>query len=238
MGAATAALFSGAALAQGVPVYNWSGFYVGGNAGYGWGDDEIELGYSGVIAAVCAAVPGSCPDSVPRDTEGFLAGGHIGRNWQSGRFVFGIEGDAAWSDIGGEATATAPLGFGSGRFDLDWLSTIRGRAGIAADRVHLYGTGGLAFGQVDNSATATVDVGIGAPILVTVVDREKAVQFGFAAGVGGEFALSDRMVVGAEALYVNLEDSSLTFDFGAAGAVGAAIENDYLIARVRGSYKW
>src|SRR4051794_26409310 len=74
------------------PVYNWSGLYVGLNAGYGWGSSSWDS-------------QGSF------DLRGGLVGGTAGFNWQGGPWVFGIEGDIDWSGIDGSvSTVLCPLG--------------------------------------------------------------------------------------------------------------------------------
>jgi outer membrane immunogenic protein len=99
------------------PVFNWTGFYVGGHVGYGWGE---------------ASVPAA---GVTFDIDGFLGGAQLGYNWQFNRnWVFGIETDISASDIG------------VGGFNVDWFGTTRLRLGYTWDRVLLYATGGLSYG--------------------------------------------------------------------------------------------
>ena len=66
------------------PVYNWTGFYIGANGGYGWSGASVTVG--GVT------VDGG-------DLKGPFAGGQIGYNYQSGMFVFGVEVDGQWASI-------------------------------------------------------------------------------------------------------------------------------------------
>jgi outer membrane immunogenic protein len=122
------------------PFYDWSGFYVGLNAGYGWGDSHWTT------------------LSVPYNTSGGLIGGTIGYNWQTpSRIVLGVEGDIDWTDIngGGGCVLVGPC-----RTNNNWLGTVRGRAGFALDRFMPYVTGGAAFGDIKGttpfgSATST-----------------------------------------------------------------------------------
>ena len=80
------------------PAYNWSGFYIGVNAGYGWNDGQ-DIAVSG-SPLILVSQPGTVPFRIPGlKPEGWLAGGQIGWNWQTGVFVFGVEGDAAGSWI-------------------------------------------------------------------------------------------------------------------------------------------
>ena len=96
--------------------YNWSGLYVGANAGYQWGSVS-NLGI---------------------DPSGFAGGGQLGYNWQTGQFVFGAEADLQASN----ADAT----FAAFKFSNPWFGTLRARAGFAMDNILLYATAGLAYG--------------------------------------------------------------------------------------------
>jgi outer membrane immunogenic protein len=110
--------------ATAVAVYNWTGFYLGANAGYGWGhSDEF------------AAVFGTRANF---DISGGLAGGQVGYNWQAGAWVFGVEVDGDWADIDGAVRCPNPA-FSCTAKVRD-LASFRGRVGWA--------TGGLIFGTV------------------------------------------------------------------------------------------
>jgi outer membrane immunogenic protein len=106
--------------------YNWSGFYVGINGGYGFGTSS----WTGT-------------DNF--NINGGLVGGTAGYNWQVGQAVFGLEGDGDWSGIKGSTTTGCPAGCETRN---DWLATFRGRLGYAADRFMPYVTGGLAVGDI------------------------------------------------------------------------------------------
>jgi outer membrane immunogenic protein len=97
------------------PLFNWTGFYVGGHVGYGWGD-------AGGL-----------------DTDGWFGGGQIGVNYQfAPNWVWGVEADLSGSGIDGGNAATS-------RFKTDMFGTVRARLGYTVDRVMFYGTGGLAW---------------------------------------------------------------------------------------------
>ena len=114
-----------------IPAYNWTGFYLGINGGYGWGkSDWTAFG-------------------TDADPAGGLVGGTIGYNWQTpgSPWVFGLEGDIDWSGIKGSFTnALCPTGCETRN---NWLGTARGRIGYAFDRVMPYLTGGLAVGDIE-----------------------------------------------------------------------------------------
>jgi outer membrane immunogenic protein len=120
-----------------VPIFTWTGFYVGVNAGYGWSsnDDATFVPGVGVVDA--------------DDDGGFVGGAQIGYNHQIGMFVLGAEADIQWADIGGNAGFVHPvLGYIEDDSD-EWFGTLRARAGVALDRALVYATGGLAFGDSD-----------------------------------------------------------------------------------------
>ena len=133
--------------------YTWTGFYVGVQGGYKWADHRIAR----LDAAGAVRIFGGIPlDDTSRANGGFI-GGHAGYNWQSGIWVFGLEGDAEWSDAkyGPRTIAAAPgVDFNYGR--IDWQASFRGRVGVAvAPQTLLYVTGGLAYAGI----YSRVDVG-------------------------------------------------------------------------------
>jgi len=111
-----------------VPIFSWSGIYIGVNGGYAFGTSDDSVG-GGTLKA-----------------NGFLLGGTVGGNYQFGNFVVGIEGDGDWSNLDGTSTTTC-VGCET---KSTWLATVRGRAGYAWDRVLFYGTAGGAFGNVQS----------------------------------------------------------------------------------------
>jgi outer membrane immunogenic protein len=129
-----------------VPVFNWTGGYIGINGGYGFG--KSDWGFVGGDA----------------DPKGGLIGLTLGYNWQAlgSPWVFGLEGDINWSDIKGSfVNVGCPFGC---EIKNEWFGTVRGRVGYAIDRVMPYVTGGLAFGDVGatiNGVTTSSDTNVG-----------------------------------------------------------------------------
>jgi outer membrane immunogenic protein len=120
------------------PLFNWTGFYIGGTAGWGWGkthqtDDGTFL-------------------SPPIHWDGFVGGGTLGLNWQSGRSVLGIEADISDARIKGSIPDQPAWGCGGAgttcHNEVKWFGTVRGRAGYAMDTFLPYVTGGLAYGKL------------------------------------------------------------------------------------------
>jgi len=123
-----------------VPVFTWTGFYVGVNAGYGWVSDDR------VFDPVFGYVGGD-------DEGGFVGGGQIGYNYQIGSFVVGLETDIQYADLGTRYRYNAAIpGYEEDDSD-DWFGTVRARAGVAFDRALVYATGGFAYADDANGWT-------------------------------------------------------------------------------------
>jgi outer membrane immunogenic protein len=167
-----------------LPVYNWTGFYVGINGGWGWGNAKFT-------ANPVAAFPGTTGS---RSDNGGVVGGTLGANFQAGAFVFGFEGDWDYSAINTGTTASICTFSGSCQTGNNWLATARGRAGYAADRVLLYATAGGAFANVQTNFNGTTT---------------SHTQSGWTAGGGIEWAFADNWTAKVEYLYVNLGNGSV-----------------------------
>jgi len=164
------------------PAYsNWTGFYVGANVGYGFGKSNWD-------------VPAVSPSP-----KGVLAGLTLGYNYQTGLWLWGVEGDIDYSGMKGSTAC----GAGSCETKNTWLGTARARLGYAGWNNWLpYITGGAAFGDIKatNSAIGSAD----------------KTKVGWTAGVGVEYAMWANWSVKLEYLYVDLGK----FDCGiACGAV-------------------
>ena len=116
--------------------YNWTGCYIGGHVGYGWGrKDWLHTEDHGV-----PVVP---PEPFGQDDpDGAVVGGQLGCNYQTGSFVFGVEGDGAWSGLKG---SHVPFAGDLQESSVEWIATITGRVGFAWDRTLLYVKGGGAW---------------------------------------------------------------------------------------------
>ena len=113
-----------------VPAFTWTGFYVGANAGYGWGNVNAN-GFANV-----------------GDLDGFVGGGQVGYNYQMGQFVVGLEADLQAADL------SSGNNLGLVRVKTDYFGTVRARVGVAFDRFMPYITGGWAYGNVKTSIPA------------------------------------------------------------------------------------
>ena len=163
--------------------YNWGGIYVGINGGYGFGTSTWTT-------------PGG---NSSFNLTGPVVGGTLGANFQAGAFVFGIEGDGDWTNITGTASSTDP-NCPSCQTSNNWLGTLRARAGVAWDRVLIYATGGGAGGDIKANLPATT---------LPPGASSSSTEFGWTAGGGLEFGITDNLTAKVEYLYVDLQNGSL-----------------------------
>ena len=187
------------AAAQSVPAsstpFNWSGLYFGVSGGYGWGDNDYTYESSTIITKALK-IP-----AVGVDMDGGAVGGGVGYNWQTGAWVFGVEGDISYANITGSALKndvfTPPCTEQGCTAEVNWFGTGRLRLGYAAGNWLPYLTGGIAFGGVKGTAD------LGACGMVTFC-RFDETRVGYTVGGGTEVALGGGWSGKVEALYVNL----------------------------------
>jgi outer membrane immunogenic protein len=231
-----------------LPVFTWSGFYVGLNAGGGFSANNGNGGNTYFLPA--GSIVGSAgtngvltlPNNGNNNRSGFVGGVQLGYNWQAGSFVYGLETDIQYANLSrrnGQVTpfpgytfvgapgvafapppATVVTGFGNGSGQ-NYFGTVRGRMGFAFDRTLIYGTAGLAYGG-NNS------------------------RVGYAAGGGVEYAFSNNWTAKFEALYVSLGRNN---NNGAGGvynggtniltlANNASRRNDFVVVRAGLNYRF
>ena len=144
---------------QPLNAYSWAGPYLGGNLGYAWGS----------------------VDNNPTKPSGLVGGVQGGYNWQTGPWVFGVEGDI-------QATGADDT-FAPWKFSNPWFGTLRGRVGYALNNILLYGTGGLAYGSVKGNLFGL---------------EETRTQVGWTMGAGAEVGLTPNWSAKVEYLYMDL----------------------------------
>jgi outer membrane immunogenic protein len=238
------------------PVYSWTGFYLGVNAGGVWSESDpnttVVFSPTGYFAASSTnpAIGGAGDQQMHR--SGFTGGGQFGYNWQVNNAVVGLEADFNYFGVRGSVTGgavypcCAPTAFTiNSSMSSDWLATFRGRAGfLATPALLLYATGGLAVADLkanwlftDTFATARETASI------------STTRAGWTLGAGGEYALMNGWSVKAEYLYVDLgrattTSTNLTAVFGGVAVpfptnvFSHAIDLRANIARVGLNYKF
>ena len=143
--------------------YSWAGPYLGGNLGWAWGSVDNNV----------------------TKPSGLVGGAQAGYNFQTGPWVFGVEGDL-------QATGASDT-FAPWKFSNPWFGTVRGRGGYAFNNIFFYGTAGLAFGEL-----------IGQTFGVS----ENHTNVGWTVGLGAEFGLTPNGSVKTEYLFIDLNDTN------------------------------
>jgi outer membrane immunogenic protein len=213
-GLAVLGLGSFACAAPPAPLMNWSGFYIGGNVGYGWGIADADVNYSSP-----GLVPASFMISDAAELNSIIGGAQLGFNWQTAaNWIFGIEADwQASAQNGDNAFPNQPYTlppFTTGSIQvtsagtIEWFATVRGRIGYAWDRWLLYATGGIAYGRVKMSGTVN-DSGIVNAVVTLIFDDTLAfsaasTNTGWVVGAGIENALTENWSWKVEYLYLDL----------------------------------
>jgi outer membrane immunogenic protein len=215
-----------------VPYLAWTGVYVGLNGGYAWGNSSAAFAANdpAAQAGTCSSggsPKGQCINSVSFPRDGGLAGGQVGYNWQvNSHWLVGAEADYQWANFEGSANSTFRLGnVGSTNMlvgqTVESFGTIRARAGaIVAPPLLLYGTGGFAFGRVNQTFNVP---GVAAKSLSaggfsyscavgTACFAGSASQtvVGWSAGAGVNYAITGNLIFGTELLYVHLSAPTAT----------------------------
>lgn len=189
-----------------VPVFTWTGFYVGVHAGYAFSETDIRT--SGNAANTIANVGALArPPSLSSELDGFIGGAQAGYNVQFGMFVAGLEADISYTDLSSSQTYASPTTFGPALAgtrstftqDLEYLGTVRARLGVAFDRALFYVTGGLAYGEVNYQADF-----FNSPGALQFAGRRSEIEVGYTVGGGIEYAFTNNLTLKAEYLYFDL----------------------------------
>jgi outer membrane immunogenic protein len=220
------------------PIYSWTGWYAGLNAGGGWQNTTIDnsvtsnfSGGAGLFPALNAAVPQQF-DTHPR---GFIGGGQIGYNYQfAPKWLAGLEADFQGAHIKGSAGATnavldAGTGLititGTGSQTMGWFGTLRGRLGwLPADPLLLYATGGLAYGRVETAVSflgtrVNTPGGNAIPLNGFIANSQAQNRAGWTLGGGLEWMFAPRWTAKAEYLYYDLGAETLNQPLSLTGFV-------------------
>jgi outer membrane immunogenic protein len=217
------------------PTWSWAGFYAGLNAGGGWDADphNIVISTTPLLGGYPATTNGT-------KASGALGGATFGYNWQRSNVVFGLEADIDASSIRNSFSPRVINTFGdtlTAEKDLNYVSTIRGRLGLAFNNVLVYGTGGFAFGGVKNNLVDTLLI----PPTGTVTMRRDTTETGYVVGGGIEHMIAPHWSLKAEYQYIDLGSYTLSslevpptpFTFST-----NKIDNDFHTVRGGVNYHW
>lgn len=231
-----------------VEVWNWTGFYIGGNAGYSWGRSNTDVTYYNTVNGLPIAAPPGSITNAAFNMDGAIAGGQAGYNWQTGSWVWGVEADIQWSDEKGRGNyVCAPTGLIGGPClpgltfllpgvtgtslavdqSLEWFGTARLRGGfLASPRVLLYATGGLAYGSLKTSGTLSGFTPNNAPVFVTGSATDT--RLGWTVGAGVEGKITQNWSAKLEYLYMDLgRYDSLSLSLAPLSPIGARVSSHF-----------
>jgi outer membrane immunogenic protein len=215
-----------------VPYLAWTGFYVGINGGFAWGNSSVAFAANdaAALAGTCGgggAPKGQCINSVDFRRDGAEAGGQVGFNWQvNSHWLIGAEADYQWSNLDGSVNSAFRLGnVGSTNMvasqTVESFGTVRARAGVVlTPPLVLYGTGGFAFAQVRETlsvpgvATKSLTAG-GFSYSCTIgtacfAGSASQTLLGWSAGAGADYAITSNLIFRTELLYVHLSSPTVT----------------------------
>ena len=172
------------------PAYDWSGFYIGVNGGWGQNRDNRSNATTGV-------------DFGSHDADGGTVGGQIGYRWQNAGWVFGLEAQGNWADFTGSGVNSVAPGL-SNSSKLDAFGLFTGQIGYAWNNVLLYAKGGAAVTDnnysVISNATAT-----------TLSSTGSNTNWGSVVGAGLEVGFAPNWSVGVEYDHIFMDQQNQTF---------------------------
>ena len=220
-----------------VAVYDWTGFYIGGNVGYSWGRSSDTSTLTNAAGTILLTSAGKA------NLDGIVGGGQIGYNWQMQNWVWGLEADIQGTDekgsrafsylpapiIGNNFAPTVAVPFALSQ-KIDWFGTVRARAGVLVDpKVLLYVTGGLAYGEVKTSEAIGV---------VPVWFSSATTNVGWTVGAGIEGVIGGNWTAKLEYLYVDLRTVSGSFTLPSTNIISYSSHITDNVLRVGVNYKF
>ncbi len=212
--AADAVVYEEPVIAPIAPVtYNWTGVYVGLHAGYGFGDVDGSLSVpTGSTINALATSLATTTGNRSFDTDGFVGGVQIGANYQINQFVLGAEAELSFADLDDTGTSGI-ITNGPNRartidtLDMDYMGAVRARAGVAMDRLLVFGTGGLAFTDAEVTRYLDWDFVDGCPPVDSGLQRchvgSADFDVGYTVGAGVEYAFADNFSAKLEYTYTD-----------------------------------
>lgn len=182
------------------PAFNWTGFYIGANAGYGWGEETRSAD-----AGAAFLLFGSIASSASVQPKGALLGGHVGFNVQSGSLLFGVELQGNWADLNVSKNGV-DIPIDRWESKLSSLHTATMRVGAVYGKTLAYFKGGYATGDLKSGAFLN-DPG-SCPVICSFEGKKR--YDGWTAGVGFEWMAGPNWSLGLEYNYVDLGSRNLS----------------------------
>lgn len=191
-----------------VPIFTWTGAYIGGQVGYAWTDHRATYNHNGFFLLGPVVVPFADYYTQNGNANGVIGGAHAGYNLQINQWVLGIEGDVDGSSLSRTVT-NAPFSTYHADFvpttvssNLGVQGSLRGRVGVAFDRVLLYGTGGVAIGGFNTSFRTNYG---GGPVFGPFFGHDGFynTRVGWTVGGGIEYAVNNNWSIRAEYRYTD-----------------------------------
>jgi outer membrane immunogenic protein len=202
-------------------IYDWSGFYIGANGGWG----SSRKCWDAVTPAGAFIANEGC-----HDATGGTVGGQVGYRWQAGTWVFGVEAQGNWADFNGSNTSLAFAGFRN-ESKIDAFGLFTGQVGYAANNVLFYLKGGAAVTS-DRFRTFTAANALFA-------SSSDDTRWGGVVGVGLEYGFAPNWSVGIEYDHLFMQDRTTNFNFPAGGfAFNERIRQDVDLVTARINYKF
>jgi outer membrane immunogenic protein len=223
--------------AEPAPVWTWTGFYIGGNAGAGWGTTETTLtSIAGGGAAGALNFP-----FAQNSRSGFLGGGQAGFNYQTGWIVAGVQADFDALAVKGTTPCLIYLSCTS---NSDWLATVSGRiGGVIGDRTLVYIKGGAAWLNTKQSLNLP-SAGLGGlgglGALSGLATGATSTSVGGLLGMGVEYMFTRNWTAFLEYDYMDFAGKNVAFSFAAVpgATINANVVNKLSIAKAGLNYKF
>jgi outer membrane immunogenic protein len=214
--------------------FSWTGFYLGGNVGAGFGTTETSADVGPIITAITGTPVAATLSASSQTFNGFLGGFQGGYNWQAGVVVLGVEGDFDFADMQGNAPCVVVLNC---NIKHNWVADITGRVGVVAvERALLYLKGGVAWEASKFSAGNTITIGT-SPGTISGSASGTGTQIGGLLGMGIEYAFLPNWSAKIEYNFIdygtrsfNAPISSNAPPLAGVGAIPVSItENEHII---------
>jgi outer membrane immunogenic protein len=225
-----------------IPVFSWTGLYVGVHVGGAWGTKEWS---DPVVFDGFTTFTFNDTTLNNYGVNGFLGGLQIGYNYQSGPWVWGVEAQASWAGIRG-SDACFFFGKGTCKTNVDALGSFAVRFGGTIDRAMLYVKGGLAWAYERHALSTFFFGGKGSGDIATVTSESKHWRWGGMLGAGVEFAFTNSISGKLEYNYMDFGTRTYTFGpisnpFGPPGSsetLDVKIRQNIHLVKVGLNFRW